>query len=221
MSLDSGFKQTNLPEGLIYIENFINESYAQQIVEFLEKHNESIGKQDLKRRRVKHFGYEFRYGTSDCDESQPLTEPDLQMPAICNKIIEKMLSEKLIKNLPDQMTVNYYEPGNGIPPHIDNVTAFDEFIISLSLCSSVAMEFRHGETKKFAKLNLEPNSLLVLKGEARYKWSHLIAERKHDLLLNKNQFLTVKKREKRISLTFRKVSILIRKNSKRNTISCV
>jgi len=128
------------------------------------------------------------------------------MPSVCNKLIEKMLNEQLIRSPPDQMTVNFYEPGNGIPPHIDNVTAFDEFIISLSLCSSVVMEFRQAETKKFAKLNLEPNSLLVLNGEARYKWSHLIAGRKHDLLLNKDQALTVKKREKRISLTFRKVS---------------
>ena len=75
ISLDSGLKQTNLPEGLIYLENFIDDTYAQQIIEFLEKHNESNEKQDLKRRRVKHFGYEFRYGTSDCDETQPLTDP--------------------------------------------------------------------------------------------------------------------------------------------------
>ncbi len=206
ISLDSGFKQTNLPEGLIYIENFIEDTYAQQLIEFLEKSNESNEKKDLKKRCVKHFGYEFRYGTNDCDETQPLTDPDLRMPSVCSKLIEKLLSEKLIKNPPDQMTVNYYEPGNGIPPHIDNVTAFDEFIVSVSLCSSVVMEFRQAETKKFAKLNLEPNSILVLKGDARYNWSHLIAARKHDLLLNKDQVITVKRREKRISLTFRKVS---------------
>lgn len=75
------------------------------------------------------------------------------------------------------------------------------------------MEFRQLETKKSAKLNLEPNSLLVLKGDSRYKWSHLIAERKHDLIFNKENCLTVKKREKRISLTFRKVNIHNLKNS--------
>ena len=67
------------------------------------------------------------------------------------------------------------------------------------------MEFRHLETKKFAKLDLEPNSLLVLKGDSRYKWLHLIAERKHDLIFNDENCLTVRKREKRISITFRKV----------------
>jgi alkylated DNA repair protein alkB homolog 8 len=207
LSLDSIYKQCdNLPDGLKYFQNFIDDSYAQELVTFLETHNT---KQDLKKRCVKHFGYEFRYGTSDCDENKPLTEPDLQMPKICDKLIEKMLNENLIKNAPDQMTVNFYETGQGIPPHIDNIVAFNEFIISLSLCSSVLMEFRQAETKKFSKLNLEPNSLLVLTGDSRYKWSHLIAERKHDLVLNNDECLTVRKREKRISLTFRKVIFVL------------
>lgn len=215
ISLDSIFKQSNqLPEGLVYIPDFIDDSYAQEIVEFLEKHDFFKDKQDLKKRRVKHFGYEFQYGTNDCDENKPLTDPESQMPKICDKLIEKMLSDKLIKHAPDQMTVNFYEPGNGIPPHIDNVNAFDNYIISLSLCSSVMMEFRQAETKKFSKLNLEPNSLLVLKGDSRYKWSHLIAERKHDLILNRDQCLTVRKRDKRISLTFRKVIFFFKVLSK-------
>lgn len=69
---------------------------------------------DLKKRRVKHYGYEFRYGTNDCDLTQPLTEPDKRMPELCNRLIERMLADNLIHARPDQLTVNFYEPGHGI-----------------------------------------------------------------------------------------------------------
>lgn len=208
LSLDSGYREVvNKPDGLIYLDNFITESYATEIEDFITKNNEDSENQEvnLKKRRVKHYGYDFRYGTSDCDETKPLTDPANRMPVILNDLFEKMLNEKLIHVIPDQMTVNFYEPGQGIPPHTDNTTAFDEYIISLSLKSSVQMEFRQNGSKKFSKFVLKPNSLLVLKGDVRYNWAHLIAERKHDLIANENGISTVKKREKRISLTFRKV----------------
>lgn len=69
---------------------------------------------DLKKRRVKHYGYEFRYGTNDCDLTQPLTEPDKRMPELCSRLIERMLADNLIHARPDQLTVNFYEPGHGI-----------------------------------------------------------------------------------------------------------
>lgn len=43
---------------------------------------------------------------------------------------------------------------------------------------------------------LEPRSLLILKDDARYKWKHGITSRKSDNGV---------KRQKRVSLTFRKV----------------
>jgi len=47
---------------------------------------------------------------------------------------------------------------------------------------------------------LEPRSLIVLKGEARYEWAHGIAKRKSD-----NWQGQVFKRTRRVSLTFRTV----------------
>lgn len=167
--------------------------------------NESSKFIDLKKRKVRHYGYEFRYGTNDCDENKPLIGPENQIPDLCFDLINKMVSDGLINMAPDQMTVNFYEPGHGIGPHIDNVTAFDDFIVSLSLMSSVLMEFKSSQSNKVSKLLLKSNSLLVLKGESRYSWTHSIPERKHDMLVNKEGQLEVKKREKRISLTFRKI----------------
>ena len=78
----------------------------------IESENKSFT--DLKKRRVKHFGYEFRYGTNDCDLSQPLTDPDKKMPDVCDELIGRMIDDGHITVQPDQLTVNYYEPGHGI-----------------------------------------------------------------------------------------------------------
>ncbi len=192
----------HLPEGLIYLEDFIDSTYADSITDFFTTKTTAS---DLKKRKVKHYGYEFRYGTNDCDEARPLTDPESRMPAIVHDLIRKMAQNELISVEPDQLTVNFYEPGHGIAPHVDNPNAFEEFIISLSLVSSAMMEFRHKESKKIAKLYLEPNSLLVMKGDSRYNWTHCIPERKHDLVLNANQNYLVMPRGKRVSLTFRKI----------------
>lgn len=164
------------------------------------------GISDLKNRRVKHYGYEFRYGTNDVDENKPLKE---NIPPVCDKLLDKCVSLGIIAVKPDQMTVNFYDPGQGIPPHIDNINAFDDYIMSLSLLSNVVMEFRlkQNNITTIQSLCLKPNSLLVLKSDSRYKWSHSIAERKHDLIRTSEVLndVTLIKRSLRISLTFRKI----------------
>ena len=133
------------------------------------------------------------------------------MPNELIVFLDRLINENIINEKPDQITVNYYDPGQGIPPHIDNINAFDNYIISLSLISGIQMEFRQNGTKNFSKIYLQPNSLLVLKGDSRYNWSHLIAERKHDLIQNQKGGVNVVKREKRISLTFRKIKSIQKK----------
>ncbi len=156
----------------------------------------------MKNRRVKHYGYEFRYGTNDVDETKPL---ESKIPSLLDKLIDKCLESNLISGKPDQLTVNVYEPGQGIPPHVDNINAFTDYIMSLSLLSSAVMEFRLKNEKKtlMSSLCLKPNSLVLFKSDSRYKWSHSIAERKHDLIMTKDGNISLMKREQRISLTFR------------------
>jgi hypothetical protein len=64
------FEMSNdLPQGLVYIEDFIDSNYANKILDYVDKTN---CENTLKKRKVKHYGYEFRYGTNDCDESKQL-----------------------------------------------------------------------------------------------------------------------------------------------------
>lgn len=47
----------------------------------------------------------------------------------------------------DQLTINDYLPGQGIPPHVDTHSPFQEIFASLSLKSGVTMHFKTPEGK--------------------------------------------------------------------------
>ena len=101
----------------------------------------------------------------------------------------------------DQLTVNDYQPGQGIPPHVDTHSPFQELFISLSLLSGVSMNFRTPEGAQ-KDVYLLPRSLVVFTGEARYNYMHSIATRKLDKVEGLLRF-----RHRRISLTFRKLRV--------------
>lgn len=87
----------------------------------------------LKSRKVIHFGYEFDYDNNAASKDP---SPN-RMPVVCEPIIERMLDARIFTERPDQLTVNIYEPGNGIPSHVDTHSAFGDTIASLSLLSGL------------------------------------------------------------------------------------
>jgi alkylated DNA repair dioxygenase AlkB len=74
----------------------------------------------------------------------------------------------------DQATVSCYSLKEaGIGPHIDSVRLYGPVILGISLGSAVDLVFeRIGHQP--VRVRLEPRSLMVLKGEARYQWKHRI-----------------------------------------------
>ena len=99
----------------------------------------------------------------------------------------------------DQLTVNDYQPGQGIPPHVDTHSPFEEIFVSLSLKSGVSMNFRTAEGVQ-QDVYLLPRQLVLFTGEVRYNYLHSIATRKVD-----NVDGVLKFRHRRLSLTFRKL----------------
>lgn len=93
----------------------------------------------LNNRRVQHFGYRFKYGRNQIDknEREGLLPPFLQplLAALANIPILKLVSF-------DQLTVNDYFAGDGIPAHFDTHSPFEEVFISVSLLSGLVMDFR-------------------------------------------------------------------------------
>ncbi|XP_006833857.1 PREDICTED: alkylated DNA repair protein alkB homolog 8 [Chrysochloris asiatica] len=205
----------SLPPGLTVVEEIISsedEKMLLQSINWTEGTDNQNVKKSLKHRRVKHFGYEFHYGTNNVDKNNPLPGG---LPEICDSILEKWLKEGYIKHKPDQLTINQYEPGHGIPAHIDTHSAFEDEIISLSLGAEIVMDFKHPDGVT-VPIMLPRRSLLVMTGESRYLWTHGITPRKFDtvqasaghksgIILSDVGDLTLHKRGMRTSFTFRKV----------------
>ncbi|XP_045763065.1 alkylated DNA repair protein alkB homolog 8 [Maniola jurtina] len=199
---------SEVPDGLKIIENFITEEEEKSYIKLFDWVDES----NLKNRQVKHYGYEFRYGSNDVDLSSPLSE---KIPEECDVLWTRLKSHGIDFRIPDQMTVNKYSPGQGIPSHVDRHSPFGDTILSLSLGSSVVMEWRH-HSGKYVPLVLPARSLLVMQGEARYDWQHGIQPRTWDPIIevrtqtntDTNSLIRVvtsdvTQRQTRISLTFR------------------
>eukprot|EP00058_Branchiostoma_floridae_P015335 XP_002600823.1 hypothetical protein BRAFLDRAFT_215107 [Branchiostoma floridae] len=197
----------DLPPGLRLVEDFVSPACADRLLEGLGWSNEQQqhmdAEQALKHRRVKHFGYEFRYDNNNVDKDKPLPGG---LPDWCSQVIDRMMSGGHIKHRPDQITVNQYQPGQGIPPHVDTHSAFEDEISSLSLGGQTVMDFKHPSGKRVAVV-LPARSLLVMSGEARYLWTHGIIPRKMDPVPVKGQedSITLARREVRTSFTFRKI----------------
>ena len=188
-------KQKSAPpiDGLSYIPDFISDVEHKEIWEAV---NKETWLNDLKR-RVQHYGYKYDYKKKSIDYSMYIGS----IPEWTRFIAERIVSKGYMKHLPDQLIINEYEPGQGIADHIDCEPCFEDTIISLSLGSCCIMEFKNklDRRDKYEHL-LEPKSLVVIAGEARYHWTHGIPARERDVCLERTIF-----RKRRISLTFRKV----------------
>lgn len=153
---------------------------------------------DLKR-RVQHYGYRYDYKARKVDPSMYLGPlPDWVQP-----LAARLVADGFMAAAPDQLIVNEYEPGQGITPHVDCVPCFGPVVCSLTLGSSCVMELSAVEGDGAESLPLERGSLVVLAGEARYKWRHAIPGRKTDRLDGQ----AASARGRRVSLTFRTVLV--------------
>lgn len=175
---------------------------------------------NLAKRRVQHYGYEFLYETRNVD----VKDHQGELPSFVNYLRKRISSfsgdVESGDILVNQLTVNEYPPGVGLSPHIDTHSAFEGSIFSLSLAGPCIMEFRkysqglwlspsiqpmvlNGNNPEFMKktLFLPPRSMLLLSGEGRYAWHHYIPHHKVDTVRGK----MVKRASRRVSFTFRKV----------------
>ncbi|UAJ73298.1 alpha-ketoglutarate-dependent dioxygenase AlkB [Synechocystis sp. PCC 7339] len=180
--------------GFQYIKNFINPEEEKSLVHVIDK-NEWL--QDLKR-RVQHYGYKYNYKSRRINHSMYLGE----LPDWMDFVVERLIFNKIIEHAPNQAIVNEYLPGQGITPHIDCQSCFENTIVSLSLNSSCMMNFQSISSGENQSVLLTPRSLIVLKDDARYKWKHGIPSRKSDLWNAQKR-----PRDRRISITFRNVIV--------------
>jgi alkylated DNA repair dioxygenase AlkB len=183
--------QLDIP-GSRYIQDFIT---PDEEVKIIKKVDASIWLMELSR-RVQHYGYKYDYKSRKIDETMHIGE----LPQWLVYLGKKLVEADVFSEIPDQVIVNEYQPGQGISPHIDCEPCFGDTIASLSLNSTCYMDFTEKDGTEKKSVWLEPRSLVVLKAEARYLWKHAIAKRRTDLHNGESV-----SRNRRISLTFRKV----------------
>ncbi|KAJ3205356.1 hypothetical protein HDU82_005253 [Entophlyctis luteolus] len=116
-------------------------------------------------------------------------------------IAHALLPPGLSKREPafDQMIANHYHRGEGIVPHVD-LARFEDGVVIFSFQSAAVMDFARGNT--WIQVLLEPGSCVCLSGEARYEWTHGIAERDQDIVERDGRTI---ERGERISVTLRRL----------------
>jgi alkylated DNA repair dioxygenase AlkB len=177
-------------DGLILMENFIDEHEEAALIEAIDAREWS----NQLKRRTQQYGHIYDY-SSRAEGPSKKADP---IPEAFRLVVER-LSDKSLLHDPDQVIVNEYQPGQGIGAHIDHKTKFEDNIGSLSLLTPVTMEFTRTKDSKKVRLLLPRRSLLLMRREARYEWSHGISPVKTDPL-------TKQARKRRVSLTFRKMA---------------
>jgi alkylated DNA repair dioxygenase AlkB len=173
--------------GLRYVPSYLTAAQAAALLEAIDA---MPWLSDLAR-RVQHYGYRYDYRARRVVPEMYLGP----LPPFVRPLADRLVLEGYFAKQPDQAIVNEYEPGQGISHHVDCVPCFGETVSSLSLGSRCEMEFRQGGASD-QHLVLEPASLLVLSGEARYGWSHAIRARNSDHGIA---------RRRRVSVTFRTI----------------
>lgn len=152
---------------------------------------------DLKR-RVQHYGYRYDYRSRTVGREAYLGP----LPGWAAELAARLVEDTPVEREPDQLIINEYLSGQGISAHIDCVPCFGAVVLSISLGSACVMGFTERTTDTVLPVLVEPGALMVMSGDARYKWRHSIAARKTDTLDGRRI-----ERSRRVSLTFRTVVV--------------
>ncbi|KAJ5980477.1 hypothetical protein N7481_007775 [Penicillium waksmanii] len=172
------------PSGLYWENDFVGAEHEQRLISIFTN---ELKWPDRPGRISLHYGYTFDYKTFGIDPEIPYKEfPDWLQPLI----------PTTEDRLPDQVCLQFYPPGAGIPPHVDAHAPYDQ-LYALSLGAPAMMVFGQGE--KRIEVDLNPRSMMQMTGDSRLHWTHGIKKRKTDTLPDG----TVRLRENRWSITYR------------------
>lgn len=172
------------PRGILWHSDFIDRDHEERLISIFRNELEWA---DRPGRLSLHYGYTFDYKTFGLDPDVPYKE----FPEWLQPLIPTTESRP-----PEQVCLQYYPPGSGIPPHVDTHMAYDQ-LYALSLGAPALMRFRRGE--QLVDVDLEPRSMMQMTGDSRLHWTHGIKKRKTDTLDNG----TVRLRADRWSITYR------------------
>jgi alkylated DNA repair dioxygenase AlkB len=179
--------ETTVP-GLRLYRNFISASLEEELIKEIDAQPWVVDYD----RRLQYYGYR-----NELEVPYDLVAFPVPIPPGIYRLSEEIVSQGILLEQPDQVIINEYDPGQGIRPHKDR-NYFDNQICGVNLGSGCVMQFL-GNGEKI-DVEIPRRSIYVMQGEARTKYKHAIPPRKKDKLDG-----DVKHRERRISITYRKV----------------
>jgi len=179
--LNIEFEDTEIP-GLKIIQSFLTEEEHDHLASMaLLERGESFGKDEMYRGPYDNMKITMPYISS------------VEMYFILKRIVGRLIGMNLIPHFPHQLTINYYEPNQGLLNHTDNVDVIKEHVVGISLLSSCVINFtkclngkvesRYSQQTSSPSENevgyqpvrqyfLHPGSVMIQSGEVRYQWQH-------------------------------------------------
>ena len=157
------------PEGFRYEPNFLTQAEHAELLRIFQ--TLPFAPFDfhgyIAKRRIVEYGWEYDFGTRKATTAQPL--PDYLLPLRKRAAgTAGIAPQELV-----EAVVTEYPPGAPIGWHRD-VPQF-ETVIGISLASACRMRFKPYKAEgKVVSVILEPRSLYVMSGAARWKFQHSI-----------------------------------------------
>ena len=140
-------------------ENFLSEKEERYILSNLVVSEKCIGPI---RSSIKRYGSDLPY------KNQVISNI---IPDFLQSISHKIVDEGFLQILPDSISINEYQIGNAIAPHIDSLTS-GNIITIISLLSDATMVFSKNNIS-IEKL-IPARSLVQMRDSLRYEWEHAI-----------------------------------------------
>lgn len=180
---------TSIP-GLLLFPGFITGDLEQQLLAEIDHQTWVIDYQ----RRLQYYGYR-----NELDPPYDLIKFPVPIPPLIFKLSETIVQQNILSTQPDQVIINEYNPGEGIIPHKDR-NYYENQICGVNLGSGCVMRFIKDRTREVVDVEIPRRSIYLMQDEVRKKWKHGIPSRKKDTIEG-----SVQKRERRVSITYRKV----------------
>lgn len=157
-------------------------------------------------RRTQHYNYRYLYNRSNAcvrardnvasDGLYRLSESN-ELSRLCSLINSKLDLHN------DQCIVNEYTSFTIIGKHVDNKKMFGNTVVAVSILAPTLMRFTSLITKESHDIVIPPNSTMVMKDDARYKYTHEIPLRKRFMYFG--EMCAKTSDHLRISVTYREM----------------
>jgi alkylated DNA repair dioxygenase AlkB len=111
--------------------------------------------------------------------SMRLSDGRLQLPPLdpdsFMDLLERMERDEVVpKDYLNNQTANFYEAGDFIRAHVDNLFVYEDIFAVVSLGANAMMRFVHVQTGEELDTVIPENSVYILEGPARYIYFHMV-----------------------------------------------